>query len=163
MARLLEMVPTTGAHLRFIAECFRPEERLECMASWGEEPLVALTRSWLFSKEAYTCVTPDGQPLCVWGINDELRSEGFFVDDWAEFWLLGTTDILKHKIAFLRACRDWKPLIAATYPRLRSHIDASYDLSLRWAKWLGCEICAPAPFGKNGALFCEVRLEWAAQ
>jgi hypothetical protein len=158
VARLLELVPTTGAHLRSIAERFRPEERLECMASWGEEPLVALTRSWLFSKEAVTCLTPDRKPLCVLGINDEVNADG-----WAEFWLLGTTDILKHKIAFLRTCRDWKPLIAAKYPRLRSHIDARYDLSLRWAKWLGCEICAPAPFGKNGALFCEVRLTWAAQ
>jgi len=158
VARLLEMVPTTGWHLRFIAECFRPEERLECQASWGEEPLVALTRSWLFSMEAHTCLGPYATPLCVWGINEEISP-----DDWAEFWLLGTTDILKHKIAFLRTCRDYMPLVAAKYPRLRSHIDARYDLSLRWAKWLGCEICAPAPFGKNGALFCEVRLEWAAQ
>lgn len=154
----LRMVTPTGRHLRSIADRFRPEEAVECMASWNEEPLVGVTRSWLFSAESAVCIDGDGLPLCIWGINDEVSA-----DDWAEFWLLGTTDILKHKIAFLRTCRDYMPLVAAKYPRLRSHIDARYDLSLRWAKWLGCEICAPAPFGKNGALFCEVRLEWAAQ
>lgn len=157
MARLLEMVPTTGRHLRYIAECFRPEEERECLASWDETPLVALTRSWLFSAEAATCLAPDSRPLCVWGINDEVSDDG-----WHEFWLLGTTDILKHKIAFLRTCRGWKPHVLAKYGKVRSHIDARYELSLRWAKWLGCEVSIPAPFGKNGALFCEVRL-WAAQ
>lgn len=128
------------------------------MASWNEEPLVALTRSWLFSKEAATVLAPDRLPLCVFGVNEEVSADG-----WYEFWLLGTTDILRHKIAFLRTCRYFRQYVLSMYPRLRAHIDARYDLSLRWAKWMGCEVSAPAPFGKNGALFCEVRLEWAAQ
>ena len=156
MDRYLELVPVTGEHLRSIAERFRPEEALECMASWGEEPLVALTRSWLFSKVAETCLAPDGLPLCVLGINEEK------VDDWWEFWMLGTTDILKHKIKFLRTCRYYSKHLPM-YPRLRAHIDPRYELSIKWAKWLGCEILAPAPYGKNGALFCEVRFQWAAQ
>ncbi len=127
------------------------------MASWNEEPLVALTRSWLFSKETATVLAPGGLPLCVFGINEEQ------VDDWWEFWLLGSTDILHHKIAFLRTCRYFRQYVLTKYPRLRAHIDPRYELSLKWARWLGCEICAPAPFGANGALFCEVRLQWAAQ
>lgn len=157
MVKHFKFVPVTGAHLRSIAERFRPEEALECMASWGEEPLVALTRSWLFSKETFTLLAPDGLPLCVFGINEEVS------DGWHEFWMLGTTDIPKYKFEFLRECRWVRLSLLTKYSRLRSHIDARYDLSLRWAKWLGCEICAPAPFGVNGAPFCEVRLQWAAQ
>lgn len=157
MGRLLQMVPPTGAHLRYIAKCFRPEEELECRASWNEVPLVALTRSWLFSEEAATCLAPDGRPLCIWGVNEEIGPDG-----WREFWLLGTTDILRHKVAFLRTCRDWKPYVLAKYGRVRAYIDARYTVSLRWARWMGCEILAPAPFGKTGALFSEVRL-WAVR
>lgn len=151
------MVTPTGRHLRSIADRFRPEEAVECMASWNEEPLVALTRSWLFSAESAVCIDGDDLPLCIWGINDEV-----YPDDWREFWMLGTVDILTHKIAFLRTCRAWLRSIRQQYPRLRAHIDPRYELSLKWARWLGCEILAPAPHGVNGAPFCEVRL-WAAQ
>ena len=157
MDKHLELVETSGLHLRYIAAFLREEERLECMASWGEEPLAALVRSWLFSLETHTCLGTHATPLCVFGINEVPSDDG-----WWEFWMLGATDILKHKIAFLRTCREYMPVLLRKYGRLRAYIDARYELSLKWARWLGCEILAPAPFGKNGALFCEVRL-WAAQ
>jgi len=150
------LVKTTGRHLRSIAERFRPEEARECLALCNESPLEALSRSWVYSKEVHTIML-DGLPLGVVGITDGPDENG-----WWNPWLLGTTDILKHKMTFLRACRAYLPQYLIVYQKLRTYIDARYELSLRWAKWLGCEICEPAPFGKNGALFCEVRL-WAAQ
>ncbi len=149
---------TTGAHLRYIADHFRPEEALECMASWDESPISALARSWVESRTVYTFLAPDRTPLCVAGVVDKPPEDG-----WHDFWMLGTTDILKHKLEFLRACQRYKVQFLCCYPRLRAYIDARYDLSLKWARWLGCEILAPAPYGRNGALFCEVRLQWAAQ
>lgn len=151
------LVQTTGAHLRSIALRFRPEERMECLALCNESPLDALTRSWVYSKEVYTIMLGD-LPLGVVGITD-----GPDADGWWNPWLLGTTDILKHKIKFLRACRAYLPQFLLVYQKLRTYIDARYTQSLEWARWLGCKVCAPAPFGENGALFCEVRIIWAAQ
>lgn len=153
MANYIRPVKTTPEHLRYIAAHFRPEEALECFASWNERPEEALARSWFNSRDVCTYILPDETPLCVVGINYKQDPEG-----WWNPWMLGTTNILKHRTAFLHACRRYLPEYVLMYPNLRTYIDARYELSLRWAKWLGFKIGAPVPFGKNGALFCEVRL-----
>ena len=158
MDRKVIVAETTPQHMRFIAAHFREEERLECLALCNETPLQALARSWIASREVWTFLGPERTPLCVAGITDGPDENG-----WWNPWLLGTTDILHHKTAFLRACRAYVPEFLHAYKRLRTYIDARYTQSLRWARWLGCEVSAPAPLGKNGALFCEVRIEWAAQ
>lgn len=147
----------TPERLRSIAARFRDEERLECLAICNETPIQALGRSWIMSREVYAIMLGD-LPVGVAGITDGPDENG-----WWNPWLLGTTDILHHKTAFLRACRRYVPQFLCVYKRLRTYIDARYTQSLRWAEWLGCEVSDPAPFGENGALFCEVRLEWAAQ
>jgi hypothetical protein len=154
----ISVAPVTEARLRYIAAHFRPEERLECLASWNEAPMEALRRSWADSREAWAFLAPCGTPLCVAGITDGQDGEG-----WWYPWMLGTTDVLGQRIAFLRACRVYLPRVLSVYGKLRTFIDARYDLSLKWAKWLGFEVRAPAPFGMGCALFCEVRLEWAAR
>lgn len=160
MARVIhgmKLVSVEDAHIWYVAEHERPEERLECFASWGENTLDALRRSVRESREVYTVLGPRGLPLCIGGI------AAVQFDGWWNPWLIGTTDILNCRVAFLRASLWWTDYFWTKYRKLRTWIDARYETSLKWAAWLGCEVRSPAPYGVNGALFREVRLDWEAR
>jgi len=149
-ARLLEQVPTTAEHIHRVARGMREEERLEVEALCGESPLQALLRSRRESRVVFTCLDAQGQPVCIWGVSGP-DADGYYCP-----WLLGTRRVPQNGIAFLRSCRAYLPAVLELYPRLRNWIDARYTQSLDWIRWLGFDVSAPRPVGRNGALFCEV-------
>lgn len=69
-------------------------------------------------------------------------------------WGVFTTQIDKHPIAFLRACRRWRDEL--TLPAV-NYVDVRNERAIKWFEWLGFDISEPQACGKKGELFSQVR------
>lgn len=127
------VVPARAIHIRRIARLMREADRNE-VAALGRDPFGALTLSLRKSKRAWTIIA-DGQPIGMFGVGD--------VNILAEVgspWMLGTPEIERHVMTFLRNCPYWVGQLLEGYTVLRNCVDDRNRLSIRWLKWLGFEV-----------------------
>lgn len=100
--------------------------------------------------EAYSKEPPEDQledAIKIYGAHTyALEFEGlvialFGVVPYSEFagiiWLVGSDDILKIKIPFLRNCRLWLEAFSELYPILFNVVSKANDLHITWLKWMG--------------------------
>lgn len=160
MASKFKVVDATEELCLGVAASMRPEEREEVWASHRETPEQAIVNAFHQSFWAKVGLAPDGTPLMALGLQrvDKKKSVafGFGPADWTCVWALGSTEILKYKVGFLRESRRVTLELSLLYPNLGNFCDARYTKSLQWLKWLGFRIGNPLPYGKGGKLFCPV-------
>ena len=77
-------------------------------------------------------------------------------------WLITGQPVERHKRLFLRETAKRLADMRTRFPVLINYIDARYERSLRWARWLGFEIGAAVPYGPHGAPFRPVVLKRGA-
>lgn len=150
------ILPATVDHAELLAATMREEDRAEVEAAHGVKPLEALLVSLRTSSEAWTLLR-GGEVLAMGGVapvGDTLLTR----DVRGQVWLLSGTGVERNRKAFLRATRELLGKLLEEYPELVNAVDARYDRALRWVKWLGFEVGDPQPLGKEGALFCPVRI-----
>ena len=144
-----KLVPVAPHHVAAVAHSRRQADRDEVLASCGHDPTTALWKSIEISEGCWTLLL-DGQPAAIFGT---VPCEGGAI-----VWLLTSTLVEKHPLAFLRLSRHVVDALVARYGALVNAIDARYTTAIRWAKWLGFRVGPPEPFGVAGLPFCRIEI-----
>jgi len=71
----------------------------------------------------------------------------FFLFQAPQAWLLSTPGLARHRIAFLRANRDFIRWAREEFGVIESLVRCNNDVSRRWLEWLGFRAC-----GSDGPL-----------
>lgn len=125
-----EIVPATEAHAVALAPLMRNKDALECEA-YGHTTLSALRHSLGLSIEAFTGLV-DGKPVCMFGYTTEC-----LMADSAQPWLLGTDEMARHALAFLRRNRPYIADLRKRFNKLDGWVYDQNHSSIRWLRWLG--------------------------
>jgi hypothetical protein len=136
------------------AEAFAPLLRagdVEEGRALGLEPREALVESVLNSSEAYA-VTFNGELGAMFGV---VPLRGTVLGTRGLVWILSGRAVDRYPLAFLKASRQVLDALRKHFDVLTNVVDARYEASLRWLRWLNCELGPPAPFGPKGMLFCR--------
>ena len=149
---MISVVEARRAHLPFLEQRMRQQERDECQAL-GYTPAQALEVAFSNAAMAWTGLTDD-EPVCMYGLTPtSLLSRE------AKPWLLTTELILAHQHSFLRRSRESVPAMLALFPRLADMVDARNTVSIRWLRWMGFTIGEPVPWGVAGEKFRPFEME----
>ena len=140
------VVTASPDHIPHIAAHMRQADRDEVAASHGITPLAAMEMSLRRSRRAWTIMSPAGVPVGMFGVGDTNILAGV-----GSPWLLGTDELPRHAIIFLRQCPYWVGQLLEGYTVLRNCVDDRNKLSIRWLKWLGFDVGKPVAF--KGQLF----------
>ena len=75
-------------------------------------------------------------------------------------WLLGTGDVERHAITFLRLNRQYVLRMLDIFPHLVNFVDARHTVAIRWLKWLGFKFApGPVPYGMRGMPFYRFEMK----
>jgi hypothetical protein len=134
----------------------RQADRAEVAAEGGRGSYAALRDSLASSVVAWTGLV-NHEPVCMFGVSpvDILGGVG-------SPWLLGTDEIKKHAVTFLKLNRLYIPKMLDLFPLLVNYVDVRNAVSIRWLRWLGFAVDDKAvPYGIWGMPFYrfEMRLK----
>ena len=111
-----------------VLEHLRPEQ-VATLEKLGIDPAVLLED--IFGTSHAEVVLVDGEVAAVFGITRET----FFGE--AKIWLITTMLIEKEPIGFLRASRMITKKMFAIHGPLIGMVDADFEKSQRWLRWIG--------------------------
>lgn len=120
----------------------RKADAEEVWAGWRQTPEEAVRVSLAGSRDPLAGLAPDGRLLCLFGVTGST-----VLSDTAAPWMLGTDELPKHAMAFLRVSRSWTRLIKEEYSMLENFVDMRNRLAVRWLRWLGFTVEEARPFG----------------
>jgi hypothetical protein len=129
---------TVVPDIAHVAKNMRPEDIAEIKAGADEEPMRALMHGYLASDECYTIAAGD-EPLGIFGF--KVIEKGVY----ASVWMLGTTELVRHRWAFLRQCRAWVEYMQDHAPLLYNIVDQRNDVHIAWLKWMGFKFVRVIP------------------
>lgn len=129
------IVPAEVSHLLPIAASMRAADRREVWASHRDTPYEALSRSLGASEKAWTAIVDDA-PAVVWGV---ARGGSVFSRKGLP-WMLGTDDIAKYWLEFLKQSRPWVDLMREGYELLENYVHGENQLSIKWLRWCGFQV-----------------------
>lgn len=148
MARKVEIVPATATHIAQLVGKVREADQREFYAL-GRTPRQAMEYGLKFSDQALTGMV-DGEPVCIFGV----VPMGFMLSGDGRPWMVGSTDLDRYALLFLRRCRKQVERMFAKYAYLHNHVAADNEMAIGWLKWLDFTVDdEPVPYGPKGALF----------
>jgi hypothetical protein len=124
---LITVRKATPNDCKILAPILREPDKAEASA-YGFSVLDALITSLSLSEEAYVGEA-EGQPFCLFGVSAE-----------GGLWMVGTEDIRRHRVHFLRHSKEWLKRLATEHPVLWNWIDSRNTLHLKYLSWLGCKL-----------------------
>jgi hypothetical protein len=131
-----------------VAQTMRPEDVAEVYAGSGDSPHKALVKGYLHSTECFTLVK--GGKLGMFGY---VKAKD---EPCAAVWMLASTNLLKHKWAFLRQSREWVDYMQAQSPVLFNCVDQRNEVHISWLDWLGFRFVRTIPqYGHQKLPFIE--------
>lgn len=142
----------TLADIEIIAATARQADRDEIEEGCGQSIASALTLG-LRSSVAPMVIAWGHTPLAALGDASYSPGAGIGIP-----WLISTTAIERHPLAFLRVC---KPLVAQMLDRhfsLINYVDARNVAAIRWLEWLGFSMGSPTPYGPKQLLFRQFQM-----
>ncbi len=140
------------ADAAWLAPQLRAADALE-VRRLGCEPAALLEQN-IRDAEVAGLFLADGVPLCAFGIvRPSLLAPGVGCP-----WMLGTPLLDRHAREMLRETRRWVQAWRERFDAMYAWVDADYDASLRWMRWLGFEQRHIEPMGPAGAPFW--RMAW---
>ena len=142
----VDIVDASIDHIPYLAENMREADRreLEAMLVVPEYALVCGINESAWAKT----VIVEGRPALMFGVSDTSILSGIGIP-----WLLGTDDMERMKVTFIRQCRWFVLEMLRSYPVLVNYVDARNATSIRWLTWLGFTLDPAEPHGFNGELF----------
>lgn len=148
MAGIIEFRPANKEDSDFVNARLRTADIREVEAL-GQRVKGIVWACVLASDFAWTGLI-DGVPAMVLGCAESpLASEG-------EVWALGTSVLDKHPREVLTYGKQKLSEMLDIFPCLVNYCGVWHTKNLKWLKKIGFEISAPAPYGKNGCMFCKV-------
>jgi hypothetical protein len=148
----VEVVAAHREHVGRIAAHVREQDREELQELYGQTPQEVLEYSFRVSRGAWTGLV-DGVPVCMFGVVELSREVG-------RPWMIGTQELDRHAVTFLRRCRGHVEAMKRRYGRLENYVDARSAMAVRWLRWLGFEMKEKVRAGE-GAIPCY-RFQWEA-
>jgi hypothetical protein len=153
MARII--VPAHSDHIFWLANNMSEADRDEVAAAVGMGPFRALADSLERSVAAWTGMVDDARPVCMFGVTplDILGGIG-------SPWLLGTDEVKKYGLAFLKLSRGYVPRMLDLFPVLVNYVDVRHEVAIKWLKWLGFKFDPePVSYGIWGLPFYRFEMK----
>jgi len=123
------------AHESHIARLVVPEAgAAELSQVYGMTLEEAMRRNLASSAEAWTMFSGE-DVLCMFGV-----APLSVMERRGEFWIVGSVNICRHRIAFGRQCRRFLPQLLANWDRLDGLLEHGRPEVVKWAQWLGTKI-----------------------
>lgn len=136
----------------FIAEHIRSEDRAECFAASGLQPIDAIGRGFAASESCHTVVF-EGRPAAIFGV---VPSSEVTNPKLGAVWLLGTDDIRIFSRQFIEHSKFWIDELANGYDLIGNVVDARNTVHIEWLKWAGFKfIQRHEKYGHLGLPFLE--------
>ena len=126
-----KVVKASAAHIPYLCEHIRIPDLIEIMC-FGDTPENVFTEAIKESDENMTVLTPDNKPMAMFGA-------GRAGDGDCYIWLLGTTDIDKHDMFFMRHSREWVWGFVGIYEKVYNHVHVENHKAIKWLKWCKAE------------------------
>jgi len=126
----VKVVEATREHVDYIATNLRQQDITELTAAGHGNIHEKLVSSFESSEEVLVALTPDNIPWVIFGV-------ARITDKIGGIWMVGTDDVLKYKIQFLRKCRDWVKYISSNYPVVTNNVHDKNTESIIWLLWCG--------------------------
>ena len=118
-----------------LAERLRIADQNEIRAALGKDPLAVLARCPVISPVCYTVVNEHGRPVAMFGITPDRSDPEAGIP-----WALGTPELTRNRIAFLKESRSWLKHFQQGYRKLWNYIDARNEVHIRWVTRIGFRI-----------------------
>lgn len=141
------IVPATAEHAAECAANMRDEDRAEVLAMSGHSPEQAVAASIERSEDVWAAMV-DGKVLCLFGVG-----RATLISDLSCPWMLSTNELPRHARQFARHSKGVVAYWRERHPHLMNAVDARYQTSLRWLRWLGFTIHEAEPMGPSRRLF----------
>lgn len=139
--------PATQEDIDFVAEHARDDDRIEAYSQTGHEITYALNLTYAMSSVSW-CGKVNGKPVVVFGVTPD----GVFGES-ANPWMIGTDEIIRYQVPFLRRCCYYVNIMQRDFPYLHNYVDERNTVAKRWLKWMGFEIGEVEPHGPFGDAF----------
>ena len=151
---ILTFRPGTLADAEWIGQHLREEDKREVETASGLPATTVVPMSFTMSRECYTfrLATPRGtvedNPCAIFGVSDDPKRP-----DMGIVWLLGTPEIRRSALSFMREAPKWIDHFLTRYPEgIHNVVDTRNDLHIRWLLLTGF-IVGDEPLMVNGVPF----------
>jgi len=113
----------------YLAENLREDDYREIQAVTGLPPLLSLLTGLRSSQVPLVICDNKGKVVAMLGVvpNGLIGS----------IWMVGTPDLKKISVSFLRNCQDVFTVLKNKFSVLHNYVDARNELHIRWLKWMG--------------------------
>lgn len=135
-----EVVLATPEHIAALAPRLRQSDKDEIKASTGDTPEDALLISLACSPKSWAWLH-DGEVIAVFGVAAHPHDPTKGIP-----WLLGSPEVEKHKVFFLRTCGAYIDEMLDEYPVLENWVDCRNTASIQWLAWCGFILADVHPF-----------------
>ena len=133
-----------------LSKRLRKQDEDEVMALVGLDNETALLASFCHSDRVFVGEV-DGKIICMFGVSKDSNGNGCP-------WLLGSDEVEKLPITFVRNSRKYIQQFINEYGYLENYVDIRNSLSIKWLKWLGFKIDEPQTLGVEQRLFSRFSL-----
>jgi hypothetical protein len=138
----VEIVKAKPEHIPYIAANIREADRQEIFDMSLMKPQEALEKSLQMSLLCWTGLV-NGIPVCMFGV-----SEASMLFKMGRPWLIGTNDIDKCAMVFLRRNKRMIKAMLDCFDRLENYVEETNTRSIEWLKWLNFKFDEqPQPMG----------------
>lgn len=117
----------------------RRADEIEALRMGFPDPYLALLDSVQDSAVALAAYTPNGIACLVGAYEPSLLSDG------AHIWLIGSEDLERYKVRFMKESRVILDALLGKYAKLENWVDADNTGTLCWLEWLGFTIDRASP------------------
>ncbi|MFY0576309.1 hypothetical protein ACN28S_19855 [Cystobacter fuscus] len=132
---MLTVRPARPTDAALLAPRLREADLLEIAAVTTEKPVELLERSIRCSVPCHAVLDEQGLLLALFGAApDGRKPEAGLV------WLLGSDELEKHAVTFLRQGLYWIERLHEHYSVLGNWIDARNEVHIRWLRWCGFQL-----------------------
>jgi hypothetical protein len=130
---MLRVVKADEESVYHVGTNLRKQDWDEVIGLTGKDPVQVLLQSRELSLQTYAGLSPDGEPIILFGIGFNEASEHIGVP-----WMVATNKLLQHSREFLVKCRYWFDYFQKDFIALTNVVDKRNTVSRRWLAHLGC-------------------------
>ena len=117
------------SHIPYLSANIRKEDLIEIECGSGT-PTNAFMTALANDDMTYTALDAQGTPYAMFGAGDV----GI-----PYIWMLGTNDVKKYKMFFLKTCKEWVNRLIINYGKVTNYVHINNKLAINWLKWCGAE------------------------
>lgn len=129
---MLSVRPAKKEDAAILAPRLRMADRREIQAATGEAPYAVLRRSIDWSDPCYAILDHTDRVIALFGVVPDINQA-----EVGSIWLLGSPEIARYSMHFLRHSKTWVARLQEKYITLWNYVDARNEVHVRWLKWCG--------------------------